>query len=234
MKTAIMQPYFFPYVGYFQLVNATDKFVFYDDVNFIKKGWIHRNNFRIKKEASLLSVPLKKASQNKKINETFIHQANFKVWKEKFFKSIYQNYKDSPHFDTTWELLKFFFSKDFDLISELSAESVKKVSKHLSIDTNFLYSSSLEYEKEKSAEEKILNINSILKTSAYYNLSGGKNLYNEENFRNKNMELKFIESNDVRYFQQDKNFTPNLSIIDVLMFNSISEIREMLNNYKVL
>ncbi|WP_037319624.1 WbqC family protein [Salegentibacter sp. Hel_I_6] len=234
MKTAIMQPYFFPYIGYFQLVNTTDKFVFYDDVNFKKKGWIHRNNFLINKETSLLSVPLKKASQNKKINETFIHQENFKVWKEKFFKSIYQNYKDSPHFDATWELLQNFFSKDFDLISELSAESVKTVSKHLNINTNFLYSSYIEYKKEKSAEEKILNINSILKTSKYYNLSGGKNLYNEENFRKKNMELKFIESKEISYSQQTENFLPNLSIIDVLMYNSVSEIRAMLNNYRVL
>ncbi|MDT0675961.1 WbqC family protein [Autumnicola musiva] len=233
MKVAIMQPYFFPYIGYFQLIAATDVFVFYDDVNFIKKGWIHRNNFLFNQSRSLVSIPLKKPSQNKKIDEILIHQENFEIWKKKFLKSIFQNYKCSPHFEEIWELINSFFSKNFTSISELSMESVKAVCSYLNIKRMFLTSSTLDYNRNQNAEEKILEINHLLKSSEYYNLSGGKHLYEGKNFKKKNISLKFMKDKGSKYPQQRKGFEANLSIIDVLMFNDIPAITNMLSNYTI-
>src|SRR5690606_3799363 len=100
MKIAIMQPYLFPYLGYFQLINAVETFVFYDDVNFIKRGWINRNQILVDNKAALFTVPLKKASQNKLINE--IDMAIDEKWLSQFFKTIEQNYKNAPYFDDTF------------------------------------------------------------------------------------------------------------------------------------
>src|SRR5690606_22549366 len=134
-KLAIMQPYIFPYIGYFQLIDAVDSFVFYDDVNFIKRGWINRNQILIDGEAVLFSIPLKKASQNKLINEieTFIDEK----WVSQFYKTIEQNYKNAPFFNETFQILKKIFEMGHTQISALAIESVLQVSRYLQLNTQF-------------------------------------------------------------------------------------------------
>jgi len=101
-----MQPYFFPYIGYFQLVAAVNKFVIYDDVNFIKRGWINRNNVLINKKSNLFTVPLIKASQNTLINDTKINLKFYNIWKVKFLRSLEQSYKKAPYFTEVYNLIK--------------------------------------------------------------------------------------------------------------------------------
>lgn len=103
MKIAVMQPYLFPYIGYFQLLNAVDMFVVFDDVNFIKKGWINRNNILVNRQKYLFTVPLKDASQNKLIKEVQIADDG---WQEKFLKTVAQSYKKAEFFDEAFALIE--------------------------------------------------------------------------------------------------------------------------------
>src|SRR5690554_5438915 len=128
MRIAVMQPYLFPYIGYFQLIQAVDKFVFYDDVNFIKKGWINRNRILINNKDLSFSVPLNKVSQNKTINETFLNLDTFEEWKEKFIKTIGQNYKKAPYFDGVSEVINNILNTKCNTISDLAIESVNTIS----------------------------------------------------------------------------------------------------------
>ena len=139
MKVAIMQPYFLPYLGYFQLVGAVDTFVFFDDVNFIKKGWINRNNVLIDNKAHLFTIPLKKVSQNKMINETCI--SDYPAWKKQFIQLVETGYKKAPFYNEIYEWLQELLNrKDFELVSELAAESIISVAKLLGLNTRFMCS----------------------------------------------------------------------------------------------
>lgn len=232
MTLAVMQPYIFPYLGYFQLVNAVDTFVFFDDVNFINKGWINRNQLLNNDRSQRFTVSLSKASQNKKINE--IHLADFPNWKSNFLKTVELNYKKAPQFKFVFGWLNDFFLKDYLLINELATESIVAVSRLLGLRTEFNRSSALSYlnGSVQTGEQKIIRICKILGADKYINLMNGKDLYNEQNFADENIRLRYIKIDDLAYEQFGKDvFVPNLSIIDVLMFNRVEKIKLLLNDY---
>ena len=133
MSIAIMQPYIFPYLGYFQLINAVDDFVFYDDVHFIKRGWINRNQILVNGNEFLFSVPLIKASQNKLINE--IEVKLDEKWLVQFYLTLEQNYVHAPYFKETFQLIKRVFSSEFITISDLAIASVKLVTEYIGLKT---------------------------------------------------------------------------------------------------
>src|SRR5690554_4605276 len=141
MKLAIMQPYIFPYIGYFQMIKAVDKFVFYDDVNFIKKGWINRNRILVNGKDFMFTIPLEKTSQNNLILESHIKQEVYTEWRNKIYITLEQNYKSSPYYNDTIELITKVFNQNKISISELAIESIKKVSEYLGLNTIFLKSS---------------------------------------------------------------------------------------------
>ena len=233
MRLAVMQPYLFPYLGYFQLVNAVDQFVFFDDVNFINKGWINRNQLLQQNEAYLFSLPLMKASQNRMINE--IEIADYSKWRNLFLKQIEMNYRKAPFFTKTFAWLDdFLFAKNYNLIGELASDSVKAVSALLGIKTSFYYSSQLNYKNENTTngQGKILHICEMMGTDTYINPKNGEGLYNAEYFRDKNVEIKFIFMDEIKYpqFLPDK-FVPYLSILDLLMFNNSNKAEALLNKY---
>jgi hypothetical protein len=233
MKVAVMQPYLFPYLGYYQLVNAVDKFVFFDDVNFINKGWINRNQILQQNEACRFTLPLVKASQNRMINE--IEIADFVKWRKDFIKQIEFNYKKAPCFAFLCSWLRdFLFSKEYKLISDLTAGSVQAIAGLLGMSTAFEFSSALNYRNEatQDGQSKILRICEMMGADSYINPKNGTGLYDMQHFKNKNISLNFIQMEDIIYrqFQADK-FVPYLSMIDVLMFNDIEEARRLLNKY---
>ena len=232
MKVAILQPYLFPYIGYFQLVDAVDTFVFYDDVNFIKRGWINRNQILDKGKAVKFTVPLKKVSQNKLISETEITEE--KKWLTQFFKTIEQNYKNAPYFNETFQLLKRVFEKDHSKIGALSMDSIREVSEYLQLKTQFEISSR-NYSKSKglSKVDRLIAICMEKGSDYYINPTGGKELYNKSNFKKEGITLSFIENELVSYTQFGNEFVSGLSIIDVLMFNSIQETKELISKYKL-
>ena len=230
-----MQPYLFPYIGYFQLVAAVNKFVIYDDVNFIKGGWINRNNVLINKKSNLFTVPLNKASSNTLINETKINLKFYNIWKVKFLRSLEQSYKKSPYFTEVYNLIENVLEiNENDLISELAVNSIKNVSDYLQLDTEICKTSENYNNKTKSGQERVLDICGIEKASHYINPIGGIELYSKNTFKENGIALNFIKSKPIIYSQFDNDFSPWLSIIDVLMFNSISEVNVMVNQYELV
>ena len=233
MSVAIMQPYIFPYLGYFQLIHAADTFVFYDDVNFIKRGWINRNRILVNGENQLFTVPLKKASQNRLINE--IELAIDAVWLKQFYKTIEHNYKKAPYFEQTYELIKSIFQEPHKNISELAIHSVITICDYLEMNKNFVISSEKYHEtKGQEKSERLINITKACNGTEYINPKGGKELYDKTVFESAGLALKFLESKPVEYRQFKNKFVPSLSIIDVLMFNSPEEINVMLKQYELV
>jgi len=228
-----MQPYFLPYLGYIQLINAVDIFVFFDDVNFIKKGWINRNNILVNSEPYRFTIPLNNASQNKLINETEI--ANYNQWKNEFLKLLEHNYKKAPFYNQNNEWLsKELNKRSYSCISDLASELIISLAQLLGMNTRFIFSSKINYDKSTkvNGQSKILSICKDLKASIYINPKNGVDLYNNSDFEAEHIELKFIHMGNIEYFQfKNDNFVPNLSILDVLMFNEIDTVKSFLNNY---
>jgi hypothetical protein len=231
MKLAIMQPYFFPYIGYFQLINAVDKFVILDDVNFITRGWINRNRILVNGKEYLFTIPIRKASQNMLICECELALAN---WQEKLQKTIEYNYKKAPYYRDCHGILSTILSSSENNLSKLLTFQIKVLCNYLDINTVIVESSRVYKNQNLKSEEKILDICIQETADKYYNAIGGKNLYDRSVFRNKNIELYFLSSQPVIYEQFEKDFKPFLSIIDVMMFNNVSKIKNLLNKYELI
>lgn len=237
MKLGIMQPYFFPYLGYFQLINAVDAFVFYDDVSFIKQGWINRNNFLIDKKKTMISVPIRNISSNKDICDTVIDEKQYGFWKKKFEKSIHHSYSKSSYYYEVSKLLDevLYIDKFPVSIGDFNVKGLKKVIEYLGISVGKVMMSSEEYNnKELSGVDRVYDICRKEGASVYINSIGGEHLYQKEDFEKKSLKLQFIKPHFQEYEQFDVEFTPGLSIIDVMMFNSPERIFEMLSNYELL
>lgn len=224
-----MQPYIFPYIGYFQLINAVDYFVFYDDVNYIKGGWINRNYILLNGDKYLFTISLNHSSSNKLINDLIIIDSF-----AKFKKTLYQAYSKAPYFKPTIELVEGILDFDDRNLSSFISNSLISLSTYLKINTNFIFSSSLTNDKSKKGQDKVLDICKILNTSTYINAIGGKMLYKKSDFLKNNIELKFISSQNIVYKQFGSKFFPSLSIIDVLMFNSVDIVKNHLMKYELL
>ncbi len=232
MKVAIMQPYFFPYIGYFQLINAVDVFVVYDDVNYIKKGWINRNTILVNESSHLFSVPLQNMSQNKLINEIEISESN--KWKIDFLKTINASYKKAPFYAGVYPVIEKIINFNQPNLALYIQYSIQQLCDYLKINTQFITSSEIIKNNELKGENKILDICVQLGATNYINAIGGKDLYDSAHFSEKNIKLQFIKSEKIEYKQFKNEFIPWLSIIDVLMFNSKSDVVRMLNQYDLL
>jgi hypothetical protein len=232
MRLAIMQPYFMPYMGYFQLINAVDTFVFLDDVNYINKGWINRNNILVNDKAHLFTLPLNKASQNLLINE--ISLANDGKWREKLLRTFEMAYRRAPYFHEVFPMLESCVQFPEQNLSKYVANSIQTVSQFLGINTTFLFSSELEKTPDAKGEERILNICSLLKAETYINPIGGTELYNRETFKNLGIELFFLRSMEFEYRQFRFDFVPWLSVIDPLMFESPEGVKSGLKWFELV
>ena len=232
MKLGIMQPYIFPYIGYFQLINAVDKFVIYDDVNFINKGWINRNRILNNGKDSLFTIPLKEASQNKLINEIDVNWDS--AWKSKFIKTLEQCYKKAPFYSEILPIIEQTLSIDNEPVSKVIEHNLRLICNYLDIKTEIISSSAIYQNTHLKAQERILDICLQEKSSQYINPIGGLELYDKDFFEAKNLQLSFIKSNPIEYPQFKNEFVPWLSMIDVLMFNSKEKIKEFLDNYELV
>ena len=233
MKIAVMQPYLFPYIGYFQMIKAVDKFIFYDDVNFIKQGWINRNKILVNKKEFLFTVPLQKANSFCLIKDTLINEKLYDGWKIKFQQTINQNYKKAPYFDVIVNLIHQVLDQGCKTISELAIISTVVISKYLKLETEFIISSEKYHNQEFDRLERLLDICKIENATQYINAVGGQELYKKEDFLAEEIKLNFIKSNFIQYKQFENDFVPWLSVIDVLMFNSVSDIHVMLDKYNL-
>jgi WbqC-like protein family len=233
MKLAIMQPYFMPYFGYFQLINAVDRFIIYDDVNYIKKGWINRNNILLNNELYRFTIPLDKPSQNKLIKDILLKDKL--LWFEKFSRVLTSAYQRAPFFDDVLDLLHTIVNSESKTISDLTTESIIETCKYVGIEKDFLISSQLNYNRNKKGQERIIEICKLQNSKDYFNPINGIQIYDRELFEKENIRISFLKMEDFEYkqFHTDK-FVKNLSIIDILMFNEPGFIREKLNNYTLI
>jgi hypothetical protein len=233
MKIAVMQPYIFPYIGYFQMINAVDKFVFYDNVNFIKQGWINRNKILVSGKDFLFTVPLEKATSFALINETKINQKFYPNWKAKFLQTLTQSYKKAPYFEDVYKLVSDTLDSQHIFISDLAIESIRMIAKYLKMSTEFIVSSDTYNNVDMERQERLFDICRKEGADHYINAVGGQDLYDKNDFQKEGIKLDFIKSLPISYKQLNHEFVPWLSIIDVLMFNEISEVQEILTKYQL-
>lgn len=229
-----MQPYFFAYIGYFQLLYAADKFIILDDVNFINKGWINRNNILINNKPGLFSIPLVKSSQNKLIKDIDISYENNADRQKKFLKTIERSYSKAPYYKEISDILSKLILSNEIKISGLIYKSLIEIKNYLGFETDIIESSEIYSNSELKGQERILDICRRENATQYLNLSGGIELYSKDSFDNKNIKLNFIRTKNIIYKQFTNEFTDSLSMIDVLMFNSKDKIREYLYEYELI
>ena len=232
MKVVIMQPYLFPYLGYWQMIALADVFVLFDDVNFIKKGWINRNNILLNNSAHLFTLPLQHASQNKLINQININD-NIKE-KQKLLKMFESAYKKAPFFSEVFPIISSIVMYDQPNLARFLMNQFNILFTYMGIKSRLVYSSEIHKDNSLRAQDKIIDICHRLNATHYINAIGGLNLYSRERFNDENIVLNFIKMGDVSYKQFNDQFIPFLSIIDVMMFNDKCEIKEMLNKYDLL
>ncbi|WP_029905962.1 WbqC family protein [Prevotella sp. 10(H)] len=231
MKLGIMQPYFLPYIGYFQLLNAVDKYVIYDNIQYTKKGWINRNRILQNGKDLMISIPLEKDSDYLDVKDRFV-SAGFD--KKKLLNQIREAYRKTPYYNEVMPIIGDIINYEENNLFLYIYNSVQKVCGYLGIDTEIIISSTIDIEHSLKGQEKVLALCKELKASDYYNAIGGQELYSPEDFRRENINLHFLSTNPIEYKQFSNEFVPWLSILDVMMFNTLDEIKKMLDNYKLI
>lgn len=232
MKLGIMQPYFFPYIGYWQLMNAVDKYVVYDDVNFIKGGWINRNRILVNGKPQYFNVQMKGSSPFKLINEIEINNSEISI--NKNLKTIYMAYHKAPYFSKVNLLIEKILKNQTPNLAEYVINSIKCIAEYLNIYSEIIISSKIPKNNELKNQDKVIEICKKLNATEYYNAIGGMELYSFDEFRKNGINLSFLKTNEIYYKQFNNEFVPNLSIIDVMMFNSQEEIKTMLDDFTLI
>jgi hypothetical protein len=233
VRCAIMQPYLFPYLGYFQLIAAVDTFVFFDDVNYIKKGWINRNNVLLNGKAHLFTLPVSNPSQNRHINEHFLVGGDH--GKRQLLSLIEHAYAKAPHYREMFPVIESIIMSQSECLSEYLAHGITQISQLLDLNTTFTSSSTFAEAAQLKAQDKIIDIAHRINAQTYINPIGGIELYDVPSFAVQKLKLQFIKmSSTVNYRQFDAQFVPSLSIIDVLMFNSRPAIKNLLTEYELV
>jgi hypothetical protein len=235
-KVAIMQPYVFPNVGYMNLVYASDKFVFYDDVHFIKKGWINRNRIILGGEPYRFAIPIKRQSQNVLIKDTEV--SGLSIFADKLLNQLDSEYKKAPYKTKVIDYVQEVLTDNRINISEVAIASIKLFFRYVGIEKDFHYSSR-EFESIRGLEkaDRLIQITKSLDSDEYINAIGGTSLYTKEFFASNGVTLNFVKPSLVPYVHcnvRDGIFNPGLSIIDIMMNISVYEIHSHLDSYELI
>ena len=234
MTLGIMQPYLFPYIGYFQLINSVDKFVIYDDVNFIKQGWINKNRILLNCNEYAFTVPLSNASSFQTIDKTAINYKLFPAWKDKFLKTLAQAYTKAPNYAVVAELVNNVLSQNQETISQMALTSIADIYSYLGLEKDIVPTSACYNNNEFKASERVIDICKKEGATAYINPIGGQELYAKAAFAAAGLQLNFIKSHKIEYPQFKCAFVPWLSIIDLLMLLSKEQIILYLSAYELV
>jgi len=234
MKTiAIMQPYIFPYIGYFQLFEVCDIFVSLDDVQYIRSGWINRNRILYDGRPKYITFPVKKAPSNTRIDH-YVFYDNIGKDKRKILSTLRQVYSKAPFFRSLYPLLEDIVKANENNVARFAENSLKRIIDYLGINVYIKCSSRLDFDKSLKGQDRVIEIVNELGGDRYVNPIGGQDLYSSAEFAENNIDLRFLECEAEPYKQFFYEFVPNLSIIDVLMFNSIEQVRAMLKQFKLV
>ena len=232
MKLAIMQPYFFPYIGYWQLIHAVDRFVIYDDVNFIKGGWINRNRILINGKPCYITAPLHQSSSYKHICDISL-QPSF-LWRDKLVKMVETTYRKAPFFSEVFPTIEKLIRYEADNLSDYLSYQLQTLARFMFINTKFVLSSHLYQNNGLTGQDRVLDICKRENATTYINPQGGQSLYSQDAFAHCDVNLKFLLPLTVNYKQFGVKSESRLSIIDVLIFNGIDGTRKLLDEYSIV
>jgi len=230
---AVMQPYFLPYIGYFQLMNAVDEFVIYDNIQFTKRGWIHRNRILDNNKDVYVSLPVKKDSDYLDVKDRYLAD-DFDKQKNKILSKIKNNYQKAPWFKEVFPIVENIFSFENKNLFDFIFNSILVLKEHLEIETDIIISSHIDIDHTLKSSDKVKAIVWKQKRDIYINSIGGQELYDKKDFSKHGIDLKFLKPELKPYSQFSNDFVPGLSIIDILMFNDINETKHLLNNYSLI
>lgn len=233
-RIAVMQPYLFPYIGYYQLISAVDTFIQYDTADYITGGWINRNNILLSGKPHRFTLPLQKASQNKAICETTLIE-NLKP-RKKILKTIRHAYNDAPYFQPVFELIQKILLHDQKNLATFLDHALKETCAYLEVKTTLIRASDTPINMSLEREERLIDLTHKMGAQSYINPIGAKSedLYHKERFEKAGLELFFIKTAPLNYDQGYDTFTPNLSIIDVMMFNTPQKINTLLQKQRLI
>jgi hypothetical protein len=232
MKLAIMQPYFFPYIGYFQLIAAVDTFIVYDNIKYTKKGWINRNRMLQNGKDVMFSLPLKTDSDYLDVCQREL-AIDFNC--DKLLNQFKGAYRRAPYFEQTFPLVEKILRDESQNLFRFLKHSIVKTCEHLGITTEIRNSSDIAIDHTLKNQDKVFALCAAVAANTYVNAIGGIELYSKEAFREKGIDLKFIQSKPFEYPQLGSEFVPWLSIIDVMMFNPLETIQDCIStNYELI
>lgn len=235
MKIGIMQPYFFPYIGYFSLIKYSDQFIFFDTPQYMHHAWVNRNRvLKSDTTPTYISVPLEKAPQTSAIKDMIIRD---EAWQEKIYAQLVCYKKKAPYYKDTMEFLHSIMDKDFGRsLSTLNIDTTKAVCQYLGVDRDFYTFSEmdLKIDEVKAPDEWALNISKAIGADIYVNPPGGMSFFDRSKYEAANIELQFLKSNLKPYVQRIGRFEPGLSIIDIMMFNDKQAILDMMDDFEIV
>ena len=230
-----MQPYFLPYLGHFNLINAVDKWIVFDEVQFIKHGWIERNRvLNSKNEWSYIKVPLKKYNRDTLIKNIQINSVE--NWKNKILAQLTSYKKKAPYYKQVIDFLNEAFEYDSNSIVQLNSHLLNKTCDYLGItfDYQILSEMNLKIDPIEGPGDWALNISKALNADIYINPVDGREIFDKEKFIKHNIKLKFIKPVLSDYVQRIGRFEKGLSIIDVMMFNDKESLKQIINEYEII
>lgn len=227
MKLAIMQPYFLPYIGYFQLIASVEKFIIYDNIKYTKKGWISRNRMLQNCEDKIFSLPLAKGSSSLDIiDRKLANEFN----RQKLLNQFRENYTKAPYFKEVWPVIESLVLFQEDNLFRYIQNSILVVCDYLKINTEILIASCIDADHTLKGEDRVMSICRQKDATTYINPIGGIGLYSNKVFEQNGIKLEFLKSRHVEYDQGCTSMTPWLSILDVLMFNSLEAVQKMISS----
>lgn len=227
MIAAVMQPYFFPYIGYFQLMRQVDCFVFYDDVHYIKRGWVNRNRILLNAKPAWLTLPVAKASQNRLISES--HYLLDEATVASVLGKIRSAYLKAPYYEEVAAFITPFFDSVPARVSEFNALHLQALARALGLRCEFKFSSRVEHDRSAKGQERVLDICQQLGADHYVNPAGGQHLYDASRFAGADVELGFFEPQIREYPQFGAPHVAGLSVIDALMFQGLEGAAELID-----
>lgn len=226
MLVASNQPYLFPYIGYWQLINLSDTFVISDSMQYIKKGYVNRNYILLNGERHRFTLEVMGVHGTSLINEVSVGNNSRKI-----ISTIKHAYKSAPHFNEVFPIIDELLQNKEKNLARYLGNSIQSIAKYLGMDAEFIYLSELQGETTLKAQDRTIDICKRVHAEKYVNAIGGQNLYDKDSFKKEGIELSFLEVADLKYKQFYNDFVPHLSIIDVLMFNSKEEVNKLLNQF---
>jgi hypothetical protein len=255
MKLGIMQAYFFPYIGYYQHIHHVDKFLLYDRVSYIKKKWVNRNLILEKNKIPVyVTIPIKNHKSGQILRDVMINEES--KWRDTISRAVYFNYKKAPYFKEIYPIIESVIGIDETKLSKYCNKSIIDICVYLDIETE-IKESSIEYDQleaelfrkppddsyfclhrpihnysKKTA--RVLKICELERADVYVNTMGGMDIYQQHDFKENNIDLMFIRSNEIIYSQQRQDFFPNLSIVDVLMHCGKEKTKMLLEKYTLI